>query len=104
MMAMPGMNDARFVQMMTKHHQDDIAMSKIEESKGTRAEVKALAAKIREGQQREIKETEAAAPKDSHAGAAMPQGTSGHAGHDTMMQKHHEMIQISTTRAIPNSM
>lgn len=92
-MAMPSMNDAQFVELMTKHHQDGIEMAKLEESKGTRAEVKALATKIREGQEREIKEMEAAAPKDSHAAGAMPHGAAAPVGHDAMTQTHHEMME-----------
>ena len=94
-MTMPAMNDAQFVEMMRKHHQDGIELSKIEESKGTRAEVKSLAAKIREGQENDLKEFDAHAGHGSTAtpSTAKPQGTSGHEGHDASMQKHHQMME-----------
>src|SRR5688572_3073383 len=51
---MPGMTDAQFVPMMIKHHQDGIDMARMEEQRGSSAAVKALAAKIRESQERDI--------------------------------------------------
>lgn len=96
-MSMPALDDAHFAEMMRKHHQHGIELSKIEESKGTRDEVKNLAAKIREGQERDLKELEsghadhAAAPAP---GGTKPQGTSGGAAsHGADMQKHHEMME-----------
>ena len=52
--AMKGMTDAHFVQMMLKHHQQGIEMARIEEKGGASAEVKALATKIRQSQEREM--------------------------------------------------
>jgi uncharacterized protein (DUF305 family) len=97
MMPMPRMNDAQFVEMMKAHHEDGIELSKLEESKGTREEVKALAAKIREGQEAELQQLQSAhsghaATAESPAGAK-PQGTAGHDAHGAAMQKHHEMME-----------
>lgn len=95
-MSMPAMDDAQFVEMTKKHHQDGIEMAKIEEAKGTRDQVKALAAKIRAGQERDLKELES--KHGDHAGTAgaagaKPQAAAGHAGHSADMQKHHEMME-----------
>jgi uncharacterized protein (DUF305 family) len=120
---MKGMTEAEFVPMMIKHHQDGIEMARVEEQKGTSQDVKTLAAKIRESQEREISEM-----KQASAGGA--QGTSGHEGHDMMehqsqavmkrlnsasgqaldrafleeMAKHHEMaIQMAESAKIGDS-
>ena len=94
-MAMPALNDAQFVEMMRKHHQDGIELARLEESKGTREQVKSLAAKIREGQENDLKEFDGHSAHASTGSAtpAKPQGTSGHEGHDASMQKHHEMME-----------
>lgn len=90
-MPMSAMTDMEFAQMMTKHHQGAIEMAKLEESRGTRDEVKALAAKIREAQEREVKEMahHASMPMTGTARDA----AAGHEGHGAMMQKQHEMMQ-----------
>jgi uncharacterized protein (DUF305 family) len=96
-MSMPALDDAHFAEMMRKHHQHGIELSKIEESKGTRDEVKALAAKIRQGQERDLKELESGHADHSTGRAAAgtkAQGTAGGASsHGTDMQKHHEMME-----------
>ena len=101
-MAMPALDDAHFAEMMRKHHQHCIELSKIEESKGTRDEVKTLAAKIRQGQERDLKELESGHGDHSTgqaAGATKPKGTSGAASNGTDMQKHHEMMQQMTNES-----
>lgn len=96
-MSMPALDDAHFAAMVRKHHEHGIALSKIEESKGTRDDVKALAARIREGQERDLKELESG--HADHAagtgtGETKPHGTSGGAtAHGADMQKHHEMME-----------
>ena len=80
---MKGMTEAEFVPMMIKHHQDGIAMARHEEQNGSSAEVKALAAKIRQSQERELAELKS---HGEHAGGT--KGTSGHADHDKMMEQH----------------
>ena len=96
-MSMPAMTDAQFVEMMRMHHQQGIELAKLEESKGTRGEVQALAAKIRQGQERELQELQSAHGGHSAAGSptggAKPQGTAGHERHGAEMQKHHEMME-----------
>lgn len=99
MMSMPAMTDADFVEMMSKHHQDGIELAKIEESRGTREEVKSLAAKIREGQERELQELQSAHSAHGSPGAAKPQGTAGHGGHDASMQEHHKMMEQMGTQS-----
>ena len=97
-MSMPALSGEQFVEMMKKHHQDGIQLAKLEESKGTREDVKALAAKIRQGQERELQELESAHADHAAKGGTAPrgtkpQGTSGHEGHDATMQKHHQMME-----------
>jgi len=86
-MMMDGMTDAEFVPMMIEHHQHGIEMARREEEEGASDEVKALAAQIRQGQERELAELKAHA-KEGHGAATT--GTSGRAGHekmDTMMKQ-----------------
>ena len=96
-MTMPAMDDAHFVEIMMKHHQDGIEMAKLEESRGTRQDVKALATKIREEQEKDLQELQGHQGKhgemkghEGHAAAA-PQGTTG-AKPAADMQKHNEMM------------
>ncbi len=46
--------DAEFAYLAAKHHRGGIEMTRLEESRGTSASVKALAAKIRQGQERDL--------------------------------------------------
>ncbi len=78
---MQGLTDAQFVPMMIRHHQQGIEMARLEEQRGSSASVKALAAKIRQSQEKELAELKAHA---EHHGAT---GTSGHAEHDKMMEQ-----------------
>lgn len=48
------MMDADFAYLMAKHHRGGIEMTKLEESRGASAHVKGLAAKIRQGQERDL--------------------------------------------------
>lgn len=79
---MKGMAEAAFVPMMVKHHQDGIDMARHEEQNGSSAQVKALAAKIRQSQERELTELKSHA---EHATTAT--GTSGQADHEKMMEQ-----------------
>ena len=95
-LTMPAMDDAHFIEMMAKHHKHGIELAKIEESRGTRDDVKALAAKIRQRQEKELTELEAL--KARHADPAVPKepatkGTTGRDKHVDDMQKHDEMMQ-----------
>lgn len=95
-MSMPALDDAHFVEMMRKHHQGGMELSKVEESKGSRDDVKSLAARIRASQERDLKELESGPAEHTtarEAGGTKPHGTAGAAGHDEGMQKHHEMMQ-----------
>lgn len=86
MKGMMGMTDAMFVPMMIKHHQHGIEMARLEEERGSAASVKALAAKIRQSQEKELTELKA---HSEH----MAKGTSGHGEHDKMMeQQSHSMM------------
>jgi uncharacterized protein (DUF305 family) len=76
---MMGMTDERFVPMMIKHHQHGIEMARLEEDRGSSASVKALAAKIRQSQEKELAELK------THA-EHVAKGASGHAEHDKMME------------------
>jgi uncharacterized protein (DUF305 family) len=72
------MTDTDFVTMTIKHHQDGIEMARLEESRGASADVKKLAAKIRQGQERELGPLQA----QQRAGAA----GSDHAAHIKKME------------------
>ena len=80
------MSGKEFVTMMLQHHQDGIEMARIAEQKATTPEVKTLARKIREGQEREAQEMKPFAD----AGPATPRGTSGqqHQAHAAEHQAH----------------
>jgi len=68
-----GLTDTQFASMMAKHHQQGIDMARQEEERGSSASVKALAAKIRESQEKDLPELKA--HSQQQAGA---KGTSGH--------------------------
>jgi uncharacterized protein (DUF305 family) len=108
-MDMPPLDDARFVEMMGKHHRDGIALSRLEEAKGMREDVRTLAFKIRESQERDLKALETEHSGHLHgttAGHARATGTAGqsaqtgHAGHAAQrgmpraaMDEHHKMME-----------
>jgi len=96
--SVPAMNDAEFIMMMTEHHQGAIEMCKIEESRGSRDAVKALAAKMRDAQEREVKEMASSPANHANMPTMAPdaKGSAGHEGHGSMMQKHHQMMQQET--------
>lgn len=77
---MQGMTDADWVMMTMKHHQHGIEMARLEEQRGESASVKALAAKIRQSQEGDLKELK---PHSKHHA----KGTSGHADHEKMMEQ-----------------
>ena len=93
-MQMPALHDREFTEMMLRHHRHGIELAKLEESRGSREDVKQLATKIREGQERELQELEAIDRKLGRAAESpAPKGTSGHEGHGTAMQKPHQMME-----------
>lgn len=92
MKGMMGMTDAMFVPMMIKHHQHGIEMARVEEERGSSASVKALAAKIRQSQEKELAELKAHA---EHAA----KGTSGQAEHDKMMEQHSQSMMTKLKSA-----
>lgn len=57
-MQMTGNVDKDFAMMMVSHHEDGIAMSKLELKNGMNAELKQMAKKVIDDQQKEIKELE----------------------------------------------
>ena len=77
---MMGLTDAQFVPMIVKHHQQGIEMARLEEQRGATASVKALAAKIRQSQEKELAELK------THS-EHLAKGTAGHAEHDKMMDQ-----------------
>lgn len=85
MKGMMGLTDATFVPMMIKHHQKGIEMSRLEEDRGSSASVKALAAKIRQSQEKEL------AALQAHA-EHVAKGTSGHSEHDKMTEQQGQMM------------
>jgi uncharacterized protein (DUF305 family) len=89
---MQGLTDAMFVPMMMKHHQQGIEMARLEEERGSSASVKALAAKIRQSQEKELAELK------SHADHTA-KGTSGQAEHDKMMEEQGQMMMAKLKSA-----
>ena len=75
------MNDGDFADAMAMHHRHGIEMAQLEEKGGASANMKALAAKIREGQQKELPDLQAHGKK--HAATKMM------AEHHKQMQKEH---------------
>ena len=92
MKGMMGMTDAMFVSMMVKHHQHGIEMARLEEDRGSAASVKALAAKIRQSQEKELTELKA---HSEH----MTKGTSGHGEHDKMMEQQSQSMMATLKSA-----
>ena len=86
---MQGMTDADFVPMMIKHHQDGIAMARLEEERGASAATKALAAKIRQAQDKDVAELRAL---ERSVGATK---SSEHGAHEKMME---QQSQATMTR------
>lgn len=92
MKGMMGMPDAMFVSMMIKHHQQGIEMASLEEARGASASVKTLAAKIRQGQEKELADLKA------HGQHATP-GMSGHADHEKMMAQQSQATMAKLKNA-----
>ena len=92
------LTDAQFVTMMTKHHRDGIEMAKREEADGASAQVKALAATIRQSQERELSELQA------HAAHAAPASEmASHADHQKMEEQSQatmKRLQSATGEAL----
>ena len=61
-------SDERFIDMMAAHHQMAIDMAQVEQEKGTRQELKTIAAGIIEAQQKEIEELKSL--KQTHFGSS----------------------------------
>lgn len=63
------MGDGEFVAMMSMHHQDGIKMTQLASTKASNDQVKQLASKILEGQQKELAELEALKGKVKETGS-----------------------------------
>lgn len=102
MKMMPALNDANFVEMMSRHHRGGIALAKAEESRGSRGAVKALAASIRSGQERDLQELEAHKGAHEHpaAGGTATRGTSGQPRSADSMQKHEQMMDTMARESL----
>lgn len=85
-MNMPALDDAHFVEMMGKHHRDGIALSRLEEAKGIREDVRRLAFTIREGQERDLEELET-----RHSGHLT--GTTAGPARAGGLDEHHKMME-----------
>jgi uncharacterized protein (DUF305 family) len=75
------MTDGDFAHLMSQHHRGGIEMAKMEESSGANADIKALAARIRQGQEKDVPELQAHAKKHKTSSMA--------AQHEKEMQKEH---------------
>lgn len=87
------MTDAQFVPMMIQHHRDGIEMARVAEQKAATAEVKALAAKIRAAQERDVPELQRFQKNST--------GTTGTAGQDeahAAMMREQSQISIARVR------
>jgi uncharacterized protein (DUF305 family) len=89
---MMGMTDAMFVPMMIKHHQHGIEMARLEEERGSSSSLKALAAKVRQSQEKELAELKAHAEH-------VAKGASGHAEHDKMMEQQSQSMMAKLKSA-----
>jgi uncharacterized protein (DUF305 family) len=96
------MSEKDFVPMMLQHHEDGIEMARIAEQKATSPAVKALARKIREGQERESHEMKPFAGRTD-----TPRGTTGQGGHQAEHEQHMqeskkaiERIRAATGKAV----
>jgi uncharacterized protein (DUF305 family) len=76
------MMDGDFAHLMVQHHHGGIEMAQLEESSGANAQVKALAAKIRHGQEKDLPELQAHVKK--HKAGSMA------AHHEKEMHKEHQ--------------
>ncbi|WP_291988628.1 DUF305 domain-containing protein [Luteitalea sp.] len=90
------MTDAEFVAMTIKHHQDGIEMAGIEEKGGASNDVKALAARIRQGQERELAELQ------KHQKSSANAGSGGHAMHMKEMEADSQRA-MTRLRSAPGS-
>lgn len=86
------MADSEFAHLMAMHHGGGIEMTKMEESAGASAEVKALAAKIRQGQERDLPTLAAEGKKSSKPSAMV-------ATHEKAMHKEHATTMVKMKSA-----
>jgi uncharacterized protein (DUF305 family) len=86
------MTDGDFAHLMSQHHRGGIEMAKMEESSGANADIKALAARIRQGQEKDVPELQAHAKKHKTSSRA--------AQHEKEMQKEHSasMAKMKSAR------
>ena len=83
--------DADFAYLMAKHHRGGIEMSKLEESRGSSAQVKGLAAKIRKGQERDLPTLSQYGNKAKKDGMV--------ATHEKQMEKEHQATMATLKSA-----
>jgi uncharacterized protein (DUF305 family) len=88
--------DAEFAYLMAKHHRGGIEMAKLEESRGSSAEVKGLAAKIRKGQERDLPSL------SQHGNKAKNDGMV--ATHEKQMEKEHQATMAKLKSATGNAL
>lgn len=88
--------DADFAYLMAMHHRGGIEMTKLEESRGESTQVKGLAAKIRQGQERDLPTL------SQHGTKAKKEGTAG--THEKQMQKEHQATMAKLKRAAGNGL
>lgn len=88
--------DADFAYLMVKHHRGGIEMAKTEESRGSSSEVKALAAKIRQGQERDLPTLTQYGNKAKKGGMI--------ASHEKQMDKEHQASMAKLKAASGNAL
>src|SRR5918993_1272924 len=86
------LGDHEFAHLMAKHHRAGVDMAKLEESGGASEQVKALAAKIRQGQERDLPTLTAHAKAAANAGSMV-------AAHEKQMEKEHAAMMAKLTSA-----
>ncbi len=88
--------DADFAYLMAKHHRAGIEMAKLEESRGESTQVKALSAKIRQGQERDLPVL------SQHGNKAKNEGMV--ATHEKQMEKEHQATMAKLKSATGNGL
>jgi uncharacterized protein (DUF305 family) len=81
------MTDGDFAHLMSQHHRGGIEIAKMEESSGSNANIKALAAKIRQGQEKDVPDLQAHAKKHKTSSMAAQHEQQMHKEHSASMAK-----------------
>jgi uncharacterized protein (DUF305 family) len=101
---MKGLSDAQFVPMMIRHHQHGIEMARVVEQRGSSAEVRELATKIRQSQEKDMAELEAHAAHHAGKAADDPHGQMMDKQSQTMMKRLQSLAESELDDAFVQEM